>query len=288
MGTFKAGADLKSVRASERWTPRGWAVLCLLGLVVIDTSRLFASRPYDELKEKVALAGRSVTLTCAKPLASSSAGFLILFASGDGGLHWTSKTVYKHMADRGYYVAAFSSGEALATTKRSGAGITVSEFTADIVALMHGGKHILGLPESTLTVVTGLSRGASMVVLAGAQSALQPVLAGGVAIALTRESDYGKASPPAPGEEGLQIDERGRILIYPLMDRLGSVPLAVIQSTRDSYVPSAESRQLMGPDTSTRRLIEVEARNHSFRGSKDEMLRKVDAALEWIATQPRR
>lgn len=264
-------------------------MLCLLGLLVINSAPIFASRTYSEHKEKVALAGRSVTLTCAKPLAASSAGFLVLFASGDGGLHWTSKTVYKHMAERGYYVAAFSSGEALATTNRSGAGITIAEFTADIAALMHGGKHTLGLPESTTTVVTGLSRGASMVVLAGAQPALQPSLAGGVAIALTRESDYGKASPPAPGEDGLQLDERGRILVYPLIERFGSVPLAVIQSTRDSYVPSAESRQLMGPDTPTRRLIEIEARNHSFRGSKDEMLRKVDAALEWIAAaQPRR
>jgi hypothetical protein len=263
-------------------------VLCLLALLTIDSSLLAATRPYDERKEKVPVAGHSVTLTCAKPLAQHPPAFLVLFASGDGGLHFTSKTVYKHMAERGYYVAGFSAGEAVSIMKRSGSGIGIAEFSADVAALIQGGKRILGLPDSTQTVVAGLSRGASMVVLAGAQPALQPGLAGGVAIALTRESDYGKASEHAQGELAYQFDERGRILIYPLIPQMGSVPLAVIQSTRDNYVPSAESRELMGPDTATRRLIEVEAKDHSFGGSKDKMLSEVDAALEWIATHPRR
>lgn len=272
-----------------RLTTRRLRLAVSLFGIVFAGSTLLATRTYDEFKAKVALPHRSVTLTCARPVPPRPAAFLVIFASGDGGLHWTSKTVYKHMAERGYYVAAFSSGEALQTTKQSGAGITVAEFTEDIAALMREGKRILDLPATMPVVVTGLSRGASMVVLAGAQPSLQSGLAGGVAIALTRESDYGKATKPAAGEAATPVDERGRILVYPQIERMGAVPLAIIQSTRDSYVSSAESRRLMGPDTATRRLYEVDARNHSFHGSKDKMLADLDAALEWIAAaMPRR
>jgi hypothetical protein len=67
---------------------------------------------------------------------------------------------------------------------------------------------------------------------------------------------------------------------------LGSVPVAVIQSTNHPYVPSAESRQLLGPDTPTLRLYEVESSNHRFGGAHDKMIADVDDALKWIE-QPR-
>ncbi len=62
----------------------------------------------------------------------------------------------------------------------------------------------------------------------------------------------------------------------------GRFPLAVIQSTNDGYVRSAESRRLMGPDTPTRRLYEVESRNHSFGGGTDTLMRDLDDAMAWI------
>ena len=45
---------------------------------------------------------------------------------------------------------------------------------------------------------------------------------------------------------------------------------------------SQESRRLLGPDTPTLRLYEVEARNHRFGGAHDRMIADVDDALRWI------
>jgi hypothetical protein len=132
--------------------------------------------------------------------------------------------------------------------------------------------------------VTGVSRGASFVVFAAGEPSQQPQICGAVAIALTRESDYMK--PPNPAERGpyIKLDEKGGILLYPALARLGSIPVAVIQSTHDSYVTAAESRSLMGPDTPTRRLFEVQASNHSFGGGREQLFRDVDEALSWIAS----
>jgi hypothetical protein len=244
---------------------------------------LASSKPtYVERREDVKLPNRSLEIRCAKPLSPRAPAFLIIFASGDAGLRFSSGTVYKHLAERGQYVAAYSSKEALAQHK-GGRLITLQEAAADIAAMMREGKRLLDLPESTPTVVSGMSRGASMVVFAAAEPTLRPGIAGGIAIALTQESDYVKA--PAPGERTpfTTLDEKGRILTYPLLDQLGSTPIAVIQSTHDNYMPSKDSRLLMGPDTATRRLFEVPARDHSFRGGEDEMLRDLDQALDWIA-----
>ena len=239
---------------------------------------------YDESKERVRFLGRSMDLWCAKPANPRSPTFLIIFASGDGGMHGVSKATYKHMADQGYYVGAYSSRQALKRVKSTGQFMSFPEAASSISRLMQEARRLLGLPESTPVVVSGISRGASMVVFAAGEPSLQPRICGAVAIALTRESDY--MNPPPPGERGssIQLDKKGRILLYPALARLGSIPIAVIESMHDSYVNAAESRRLMGPDTPTRRLYEVQADNHSFGGGREQLFRDLDEALSWIAS----
>ena len=105
---------------------------------------------------------------------------------------------------------------------------------------------------------------------------------------MTREFDSLIVRGESKQLPGVTADERGRIQTYPAIERLGSIPLAVIQSTNDSYVPSAESRRLLGPDTQTRRLYEVPAANHEFDGGHDALMRDLDDAIAWIRTAKRR
>jgi hypothetical protein len=261
----------------------GSAVALFMVLMAPGALQATGNDTYDENKEEVKLPHRSLDLWCAKPKNPRSPTFLVIFASGDGGMHGGSKATYKHMAEQGHYVAAFSSRDALKRVKSTGQLGTFPEAAAAVAALMREAKRLLGLPESTPTVVSGVSRGASFVVFAAGEPSLQPNISGAVAIALTRESDYMKPPDPADRGASIKLDEKGGILLYPALDRLGSIPIAVIQSTNDNYVPSAESRRLMGPDTPTRRLYEVQASNHSFGGGQDQMLRDVDEALDWIA-----
>src|SRR5262249_18733588 len=155
---------------------------------------------------------------------------------------------------------------------KASAPLNVAAFVDDVSSMERQAGRLLGVPDTTPVVFVGLSSGASMVVLAGAQPALQSRLAGRGAIALTREYDHGAVPSSEPGQTEYSADERHRILTYPLIERMGAVPFAIIQSTSDSYVPAAESRRLMGPDTALRRLFEVDARNHSFHGAKPKML----------------
>ncbi len=72
------------------------------------------------------------------------------------------------------------------------------------------------------------------------------------------------------------------VQVYEYLPLLGTVPIAVIQSTHDHFLPAAAAAQLFGADTPTRRFRAIEAQNHSFGGAREEMYQACKEALAWI------
>jgi hypothetical protein len=243
-----------------------------------------ASKPgvYEAWTDQVTRANHSLHVNYVKPVTPRSPAMLILFATGDAGWMGASGEVFEHMAERGFYIAAFDSREAVARAKHADKLVEIPEAAAAVDAIIVQARHALGLPETTPVIVAGYSRGANLVVFTAGVESLQHHIGGAVAIALTRETDFLQAPPPAERPPSMQVDDKGRIQTYPAIERAGPIPFAVIQSKGDSYVPAAESRRLFGPDTPTRRLYEVDARNHGFSGGREELIRDLDDALVWI------
>jgi len=261
---------------------RGAAVVCLLS--VSGCAGHLASRPgvFEASRREVTVGGRTIHPTYVRPVTPRHPGRLVVFATGDAGWWGASGEAFEHLAGLGYFVAGYDSREVLKPFKQSDKMMSVGSAGAGLEAAFAQAKRDLGLPETAPLIAVGMSRGASLVALMAVHREMQQDLAGGIAIALTRESDYLRAPDPTSSQVPFQLDSEGRIEIYPALQYLGPVPLAVIQSTNDRYVPSAESRRLLGPDTSTRRLWEVEARNHGFGGGRDALLRALDDALRWV------
>ena len=69
---------------------------------------------------------------------------------------------------------------------------------------------------------------------------------------------------------------------YQYLNRIASLPVMVLQSTNDGYLPADAARKLFGPDTEFRRLIPIEAGNHSFRNACPALYSNVEDALKWI------
>jgi hypothetical protein len=256
-----------------------------------------SSRPgvFETSRREIVVAGRTIHARYVTPVAASngtatgSAGTaaaskkpLIAFFTGDAGFLGTSGRIFDHLAEQGYPLAGFDSHEALKPIKKSGESVTVAQAADGIEDSIERAKADLGLSASTPLLVVGFSRGATLVPFTAVHPRLHQGLAGAVAIALTRESDYLKAPDPAERPPAIQVDGEGRIQLYPALALIGSIPVAILQSTHDRYVSSAESRRLLGPDTPTRRLYEIEARNHGFGGADEALLRDLDDALRWI------
>jgi hypothetical protein len=64
------------------------------------------------------------------------------------------------------------------------------------------------------------------------------------------------------------------------------LPLSVIQSTHDSYLPAESARVLFGPDTNRRHLLAIQARDHTFSDARPAMYEAIEESLAWIASQP--
>ncbi len=276
--------------SSGRIRTRRAAIVAALALSFLTgcPGRL-ASKPgvYEAWTAPFARGDRSVKVSYVKPVKARSPTFLVVFATGDAGWWGASGKVFRHLADLGYYVAAYDSREVVSPVKKSDRLVAIPDAAAAMDATIVEARRALGLPESTPVIVTGFSRGANLVVFVAGVKSLQHHVAGAVAMALTRETDFLQAPPAADRPPAVQVDDKGRIQTYPAIALAGPIPFAVIQSRGDKYVPAEEARRLFGPDTPTRRLYEVDARNHGFGGGQDALIRDLDDALAWIEGKAR-
>ncbi len=242
-----------------------------------------ASKPgaFTVTSEEVPTDQRVIHASYVRPVQDRHPGYLLVFTTGDAGWWGTSGVIFEHLAEAGYSIAGFSAPEILKPIKNSGNGVTTARAAKALDEMYaHVRKH-LGEPDSAKIIVVGFSRGATAVAFTAVHPELKDDIAGAVAIALTRETDYLRVPEHERGPN-IQVDDKDRLQIYPALKLLGSTRLAVIQSTNDKYVPSAESRQLLGPDTATLRLYQVEARDHGFRGGRDVLFKDLDEAMGWL------
>src|SRR5574341_896864 len=66
------------------------------------------------------------------------------------------------------------------------------------------------------------------------------------------------------------------------MAHVAPLPLLMIQSTHDEFVPTEEAKQLFATAREPKRFVSVEAQDHKFSGNKDEFFHNLRDGLEWI------
>jgi fermentation-respiration switch protein FrsA (DUF1100 family) len=207
---------------------------------------------------------------------------LLLYATGDGGWRSADRGLFQHLARWGYPLEGFSARHYLehlrfeATTPAH-----VAEDYGDLIAFA---KKALDLPGDTPTVLVGFSRGSGLAVVAAGQSELQPLLGGVLAVALTEEEEYVRDDRARARRDPRNLSDRQLETLrpYEVLAGLDRLPLAVIQSTEDSYLPAARARELFGPDGERRRFYAIRAGGHTFAGARDALYEQARLALQWI------
>lgn len=227
-----------------------------------------AATPFEQ---DVLIEGRNLTLHLQRGDAAH-AHELVVYATGDGGWRGKDRDVFKRMGAWGYTIAGFSAPEYLEHLPGDAGITTPARVGRDIADVIDVTREALRLPRSTPAVLVGVSRGADLMVVAAGQPGLRPELSGVVAMGLTREEEY--------------VRRRQRpdvaLELYTYLPRLGELPVSVIQSTRDRYLPAADARALFGRDTPVRRLHAVAARNHSFAGARPRLYALLLDSLDWV------
>jgi pimeloyl-ACP methyl ester carboxylesterase len=209
---------------------------------------------------------------------------MLLYATGDGGFRGNDRAVFDALVSFGYPVAGFSARNYLKNLGYVADTTTPGRLARDYQRLIDFSAKALELPPNTPVILVGVSRGAGLAVVAAGQRVLRDKLAGVLAIALTREEEYvrhyrvrrGQAPPGTPQRELVMVET------YDYLPQLLSLPVSVIQSTHDGYLPADKARELFGPDTNDRQLHAIDALDHSFNGAREELYQQMEQALTWI------
>jgi hypothetical protein len=215
----------------------------------------------------IRLNDHALRLHFANPGAAGSRPLLV-YATGDGGWHRKDLGTYRHLVSFGNPLVGFDARDYVTHLGPVSDGSTTpARLAADYARIIDAARGALSLPAGYPVVLVGVSRGAGLAVVAAGQGTLRASIGGVLAIALTREEEY--------------VNEAQ---LYQYLSRLADTPVAVVQSTRDGYLPADEARRLFGPDAPYRWLQPIQARNHSFGGARGEMYQAAARALDWIAS----
>jgi pimeloyl-ACP methyl ester carboxylesterase len=238
-----------------------------------------------QFKRTMVLYDHPLELHLARPAQLQPGTPLLFYATGDGG--WRGKDVdtYRRLIRWGYPVAGFSASSYLSHLGFVSGTTTPARLAEDYERLIEFAKQDLNLPSSTRTVLVGVSRGAGLAVVAAGRRELNVDLAGVLAVALTKEEEYVRYYQVKPGRTPADMPRRELVEFqtYEYLNLLRSVPLVVIQSTGDNYLPADAARKLFGPDTDLRRFVSIESRDHSFDGARDQLYAAMADALAWMA-----
>jgi pimeloyl-ACP methyl ester carboxylesterase len=224
------------------------------------------SRPEQvRSRPEVALGNSTVLLHVAKP-SDDPPKVLLFHVTGDSGWYGLDPVFFDTMAEHRHAIAGVSARAVRAYLASLGGDATPTRLAAEYIRLIALARERLGLSTATPVVITGLSRGAGLAVVAATQVELSHQIAGVLIMGLTGDEDT----------------VRPAVAPFTLLDRV-DCPLVLLQSTKDRHVSAAEARRRFGPDSSNRTLVPIEASGHTFGGNREELFRQVEAALAWIA-----
>jgi pimeloyl-ACP methyl ester carboxylesterase len=229
--------------------------------------------PLLQLTRGVTLNGFPVTLHLVRPVVTALGRPLLIYATGDGGWRGKDLDLFRHLATFGYATAGFSAADYIKHLRGDQETTTPALLARDYAAIIEAAKNELTLPSTTPVILVGVSRGAGLSVVAAGQPEIQQLVNGVVVMALTKEEEHVRWRRRRQSTE---------LEIYDYLPRLAELPVAVIQSTRDNYLPADQARSLFGADTDRRQFHAIDARNHSFAGARPLLYETLRSSLEWV------
>ena len=204
----------------------------------------------------------------------------MIVSSGDGGWMHLAPHVAEVLASCGYFVVGFDVKAYLSSvTAVDNGGVRPMDEPADYRVLVD----FAARGSTRRPILIGVSEGAGLSVLAASDAGLKQRVAGVVGLGLPDTNELGwhwtdtliYLTHGIPHEPTFQTTK--------LIGGVAPLPLAMIHSTRDEYVPLPEAEQVFAAAQEPKRLWIVNAVNHRFSNNLAEFDRRLLEALVWIS-----
>lgn len=252
----------------------GVVVLCLGGHAGAE------ARPAP-VRVDMPLRGRTLALTIYRPDGSPKG--TIIMGSGDVGWVGLAASRAQELSVDGYLVAGVNVREYLSSfTTRSG-HLEAADIQHDFAALADYLRQRGTLAPPV--ILSGVSEGAGIVVVAAAAPGNHAWVDGVITMGLPRLSEMAwrwsdftswitKKDAAEPSADAVAY-----------LPHVSPVPLVMLQSRKDEYVPESDYRQMESAANEPKTLVLIDASNHRFTDRLPELRRAYDDALAWVRSK---
>ena len=226
-----------------------------------------------------ALRGKVLSLSVYRPTGPPKG--TVVMASGDVGWVGLAVSMADFLSDNGYVVVGLNTRQYLTAFTSGKQHMETQHPPADYGALRDflDQQHLLHRP----VVLSGVSEGAALAVLAASLETnhrwIDGVITMGtpmVAELAWRWTDFTtwitKTDASEPSFSPVDF-----------IAQVAPVPIVMIQSTRDEYVPEKDYRKLDATARPPKKLVLIAAADHRFTDKQPELRAQMLAALAWVA-----
>jgi fermentation-respiration switch protein FrsA (DUF1100 family) len=151
----------------------------------------------------------------------------------------------------------------------------------DAIAAYLRGRQLLISP----VILSGVSEGAALSVLAASSPSNHAWIKGVITMGLPRSAEIAWRWSDFTSWISKRDTSEPSFAPRDYIGAISPVPLAMIQSRKDEYVPEADYRSLEASARPPKKLTLIDASNHRFTDRIPELRREFLGALAWIAAE---
>ncbi|MBZ5516917.1 MAG: hypothetical protein LAN62_19125 [Acidobacteriia bacterium] len=250
--------------------------LCSLFALTLVPRRLTAAPREVSLP----IRGVSQTFYLYDPPAHKPESPAVIVASGDGGWHGFVVEIAQYIADHGYPTLGVDAKEYLFTLSKAKA-LEPAQVTGDFGTIIRFAKEQSGAKS---VVLVGWSEGAGLVVLGALDPGVRADLRGVVAIGLPELNELAWRWSDSIIYVTHKVPKEPTFNSKDYVGKLPPVPLTMIQSAHDEFVPLEKAREIFASAGEPKQIVCVEAKDHHFENQRPAFYQALDRAFAWFET----
>jgi alpha-beta hydrolase superfamily lysophospholipase len=223
--------------------------------------------------------GKVLSLAVYRP-AGTPKGTVVI-ASGDVGWVGLAASMSEFLSESGYVVVGLNTRQYLSSFTSGKQHLETRQLQLDYGALrdLLEQQHLLYRP----VVLSGVSEGAALAVLAASLEANHRWIDGVVTMGTPMVAELAWRWTDFTTWITKKDASEPSFSPADFIAQVSPVPLVMLQSTRDEYVPEADYRKLDATARAPKKLVLINAADHRFTDKQPELRAAMIAGLAWIA-----
>jgi pimeloyl-ACP methyl ester carboxylesterase len=201
----------------------------------------------------------------------------VIVSSGDGGWIHLGPHVAEFLSRRGFFVVGFDVRAYLESFTSGGSTLRPQEEPGDYEVLAEFARKATGKNP----ILIGVSEGAGLSVLAATDGRTKAAITGVIGLGLPDLNELGWRWRDAVIYLTHRTPQEPLFSTAAIVDRMTPIPLAVIHSTHDEFVPVAEVEKVFQSAKDPKRLWTITASDHRFSDNLNEFDQRLLEAMAW-------